>query len=195
MSFQIVGQRHRLERRPRQVAREQLVPQATEAAVEALAAEALDEHLEALQEPRQALVSERGPDGQGRLSDHILRVVTDPDRGLFPKPGKITLTCDCPDWAVMCKHAAGVLYGSAAGSTTPSRAALPPAGDVAADGPGRRRHGVAGRRGRCATASMRWSPSATTIRTRLCTASRPARSSSSAAAPRGQPWSPPPDAR
>ena len=59
----------------------------------------------------------RGPDGsvlellQGRLSDHVLRVVTDPDRGLFPKPGEITLTCDCPDWAVMCKHAAAVLYG------------------------------------------------------------------------------------
>ena len=48
---------------------------------------------------------------QGRLSDHVLRVVTDPDRGLFPKPGEITLTCDCPDWAVMCKHAAAVLYG------------------------------------------------------------------------------------
>ena len=27
------------------------------------------------------------------------------------KPGEITLTCDCPDWAVMCKHAAAVLYG------------------------------------------------------------------------------------
>ena len=48
---------------------------------------------------------------QGRLTDHVLRVVTDPDRGLFPKPGEITLTCDCPDWAVMCKHAAAVLYG------------------------------------------------------------------------------------
>ena len=48
---------------------------------------------------------------QGRLSDHVLRVVTDPDRGLFPKPGEITFTCDCPDWAVMCKHAAAVLYG------------------------------------------------------------------------------------
>ena len=48
---------------------------------------------------------------QGRLSDHVLRVVTDPDRGLFPKPREITLTCDCPDWAVMCKHAAAVLYG------------------------------------------------------------------------------------
>ena len=65
MSFQIVGQRHRLERRPRQVAREQLVPQATEAAVEALAAEALDEHLEALQEPRQALFQSVGRTGRG----------------------------------------------------------------------------------------------------------------------------------
>ena len=55
---------------------------------------------------------------QGRLSDHVRRVVTDPDRGLFPKPGKITLTCDCPDWAVMCKHAAPCSTASAAGSTS-----------------------------------------------------------------------------
>ena len=60
---------------------------------------------------------------QGRLSDHVLRVVTDPDRGLFPKPGEITLTCDCPDWAVMCKHAAAVLYG--VGSRLDDRPELP----------------------------------------------------------------------
>ena len=59
---------------------------------------------------------------QGRLSDHVLRVVTDPDRGLFPKPGEITLTYDL------------------------SRLG----GDVQAHRrrrPGRRRHGVAGRLG------------------------------------------------
>ncbi|WHH60604.1 SWIM zinc finger family protein [Petroclostridium sp. X23] len=32
-------------------------------------------------------------------------------RGLFPAPTEITLTCSCPDWAVMCKHVAAVLYG------------------------------------------------------------------------------------
>ena len=48
---------------------------------------------------------------QGRLSDHVMEVVTDRDTGLFPKPREIKLACDCPDWATMCKHAAAVLYG------------------------------------------------------------------------------------
>ena len=38
-------------------------------------------------------------------------VVTDRDRGLFPKPGEIGFDCSCPDWAAMCKHVASVLYG------------------------------------------------------------------------------------
>jgi len=48
---------------------------------------------------------------QGRLSDHVMTVVTDKDRGLFPRPGEISLDCSCPDWADMCKHVAAVLYG------------------------------------------------------------------------------------
>ena len=48
---------------------------------------------------------------QGRLSDHVMDVVTDRDTGLFPNPDEIKLACDCPDWATMCKHAAAVLYG------------------------------------------------------------------------------------
>ena len=48
---------------------------------------------------------------QGRLSDHVMEVVTDRDKGLFPKPGEMKLACDCPDWATMCKHVAAVLYG------------------------------------------------------------------------------------
>lgn len=48
---------------------------------------------------------------QGKLSDHVMAVVTDKDRGLFPKPGEISLECSCPDWADMCKHVAAVLYG------------------------------------------------------------------------------------
>ena len=48
---------------------------------------------------------------QGRLSDHVMEVVTDRDTGLFPKPGQMELACDCPDWATMCKHVAAVLYG------------------------------------------------------------------------------------
>ena len=31
--------------------------------------------------------------------------------GLFPKSREISFNCSCPDWAVMCKHVAAVLYG------------------------------------------------------------------------------------
>ena len=48
---------------------------------------------------------------QGRLSDHVMEVVTDRSNGLFPLPHEISFECDCPDWAVMCKHVAAVLYG------------------------------------------------------------------------------------
>ncbi|RME35468.1 MAG: helix-turn-helix domain-containing protein, partial [Gammaproteobacteria bacterium] len=48
---------------------------------------------------------------QGRLSDQVMAVVTDPAKGLFPRPREIQLHCDCPDWADMCKHVAAVLYG------------------------------------------------------------------------------------
>ena len=48
---------------------------------------------------------------QGRLSRGVMSVVTDHNKGLFPLPGEISLRCSCPDWAVMCKHVAAVLYG------------------------------------------------------------------------------------
>ncbi len=48
---------------------------------------------------------------QGRFSSHVMQIVTDPKRGLFPKPSEIQLACDCPDWAGLCKHLAAVLYG------------------------------------------------------------------------------------
>lgn len=48
---------------------------------------------------------------QGKLSDEVMQVVTDARQGLFPRPEEISLDCDCPDWAVMCKHVAAVLYG------------------------------------------------------------------------------------
>ncbi len=48
---------------------------------------------------------------QGRLSENVMSVVTHRDNGLFPIPAEITLKCDCPDWAAMCKHVAAVLYG------------------------------------------------------------------------------------
>ncbi len=48
---------------------------------------------------------------QGKLSHQVMSVVTDRERGLFPKPGEIKLDCSCADWASMCKHVAAVLYG------------------------------------------------------------------------------------
>ncbi len=48
---------------------------------------------------------------QGRLSENVMSVVTDRNKGLFPLPAEISLHCSCPDWAVMCKHVAAVLYG------------------------------------------------------------------------------------
>jgi len=48
---------------------------------------------------------------QGKLSSGVMKVVTDPQQGLFPAPSQIEMRCSCPDWATMCKHVAAVLYG------------------------------------------------------------------------------------
>lgn len=49
----------------------------------------------------------------GKLSDEVMKVVTEPRRGLFPEPKEIEFHCSCPDAASMCKHVAAVLYGVA----------------------------------------------------------------------------------
>jgi uncharacterized Zn finger protein len=48
---------------------------------------------------------------QGKISDEIMGVVTDPADGLFPNSKEIKLDCSCPDWATLCKHLAAILYG------------------------------------------------------------------------------------
>jgi uncharacterized Zn finger protein len=48
---------------------------------------------------------------QGSISKAVMQIVTRHGEGLFPSPGDITLDCTCPDWAMMCKHVAAVLYG------------------------------------------------------------------------------------
>ncbi len=48
---------------------------------------------------------------QGKLSNQVMRIVAHREDGLFPLPREISLQCSCPDWAVMCKHVAAVLYG------------------------------------------------------------------------------------
>ncbi|ASJ73830.1 hypothetical protein IMCC3135_18755 [Granulosicoccus antarcticus IMCC3135] len=40
-----------------------------------------------------------------------MQAVTDQQTGLFPQPKEITMQCDCPDWAHVCKHIAAVMYG------------------------------------------------------------------------------------
>jgi len=48
---------------------------------------------------------------RGKLDRGVMEVVSDRRNGLFPLPGEMKFDCDCPDWAVMCKHVAAVLYG------------------------------------------------------------------------------------
>ena len=48
---------------------------------------------------------------QGNISSNTMLAVCDRDNGLFPSPQEIQLSCDCPDWATLCKHLAAVLYG------------------------------------------------------------------------------------
>ena len=48
---------------------------------------------------------------QGRLPNHVIEAVTDPGRGLLPKPGEMELACGCNEGSGMCRHAAAALYG------------------------------------------------------------------------------------
>jgi uncharacterized Zn finger protein len=48
---------------------------------------------------------------QGRLAKGVMDRICREGDGLFPAPGEIQLSCNCPDWADMCKHVAAVLYG------------------------------------------------------------------------------------
>ncbi len=47
----------------------------------------------------------------GNFPKDMQDVIMDRDNGLFPAPKEISFSCSCPDWAVMCKHVAAVLYG------------------------------------------------------------------------------------
>ncbi len=47
----------------------------------------------------------------GELPKELDLLFTQKGKGLFPSPKEIHLSCSCPDWAVMCKHVAAVLYG------------------------------------------------------------------------------------
>jgi len=48
---------------------------------------------------------------EGKFPKTLSDLFTIQGKGLFPMPNEISLQCSCPDWAVMCKHVAAVLYG------------------------------------------------------------------------------------
>jgi len=50
----------------------------------------------------------------GKLSDGVMKRLTDPQTGLFPLPQEIRMSCSCPDYSSCCKHLAAVMYGVAA---------------------------------------------------------------------------------
>lgn len=45
----------------------------------------------------------------GSFPDDLKELFTGTD-GLFPTPREISFQCSCPDWALMCKHVAAVMY-------------------------------------------------------------------------------------
>jgi uncharacterized Zn finger protein len=48
---------------------------------------------------------------EGKFPEALKELFFTRESGLFPSPKEIQLKCSCPDWAVMCKHVAAVLYG------------------------------------------------------------------------------------
>ena len=47
----------------------------------------------------------------GKLSDGVMKRLTDQKTGLFPSPHEIKMSCSCPDYSSCCKHLAAVMYG------------------------------------------------------------------------------------
>jgi uncharacterized Zn finger protein len=47
----------------------------------------------------------------GKFPKGLSELFTTKGKGLFPSPKEIKFTCSCPDYAMMCKHVAAVLYG------------------------------------------------------------------------------------
>lgn len=50
---------------------------------------------------------------RGDLSDEVMALICDPAYGIFPAYGDFRVDCDCLDDAVLCRHAAAVLYAVA----------------------------------------------------------------------------------
>ncbi|MCP3917199.1 MAG: hypothetical protein GY711_16750 [bacterium] len=48
---------------------------------------------------------------EGRISSEVMAAMTGERDGLLPDLKHVQLGCSCPDWALLCKHLAAVLYG------------------------------------------------------------------------------------
>jgi uncharacterized Zn finger protein len=48
---------------------------------------------------------------EGNFPRELADVFMKKGEGLFPSPKEIHMSCDCPDWAGMCKHIAAAMYG------------------------------------------------------------------------------------
>ena len=47
----------------------------------------------------------------GKIPDELSKLITDKECGLFPKSCEIKFSCNCLDYADVCKHVAATLYG------------------------------------------------------------------------------------
>lgn len=47
---------------------------------------------------------------QGKFPQELKEQFFMKDHGLFPSPKQIHIDCSCPDYAILCKHAAAILY-------------------------------------------------------------------------------------
>ena len=48
---------------------------------------------------------------EGKFPEELEILFTDKTYSMFPSPEEIHFSCSCPDYAIMCKHVAAVLYG------------------------------------------------------------------------------------
>ncbi|MDP1563964.1 MAG: SWIM zinc finger family protein, partial [Pirellulaceae bacterium] len=47
----------------------------------------------------------------GKLSNGVMKRLTEKHEGCFPTPKEIKMRCSCPDYSYCCKHIAAVMYG------------------------------------------------------------------------------------
>ncbi|MEO0446749.1 MAG: hypothetical protein AAF191_11815, partial [Verrucomicrobiota bacterium] len=47
---------------------------------------------------------------QGSLDREVLTILTSPEKGLFPEPAELQMSCTCADFAHLCPHLSAVLY-------------------------------------------------------------------------------------